>query len=328
MKTYRGTLTLLQAARIPLDAEIVIALFRLLAGSASMPFRVAREAVKTAQEAEDASAAAASAAGEPASASSGTGGKKAGKSTSSQLEAVLRSQGTAADPLLEEAFALADRLPDHEVVHGGKSGVLPHLMMAALRRGKRDRALQVVGAMQARGVPVPTYCFNALIESDAPLAAAPAAATGGAGSKAGASRAGTAAPVAPVDVHLRLMRDAGASPDAGTLTALIKAYLYRPGSDGTGVAAYAREMSAALGVPLSQAALGSAAFFAAKHGNGAEVAAVLQLLRDAPRRTDAPPPRWLRKIGSFVVDKVEVGPGAACTSGSEGVSAWWNKRRQ
>jgi len=172
---------------------------------------------------------------------------------------------------------------------------MPELLLGALRRGARARALQLVGAMQARGIAVPTRCFNALIASDA-LLGLPAAAG------------------APAEVHLRLMRDAGAAPDRGTLEALTKAFLYAgappasggplPQRGGEGASAFLLSTSRALGVPLTQRALGLAAFFAAKHGNAAEVEALIRLLQSIPRRPGAPPPRWLRKLSFFVMDAV------------------------
>ena len=320
LEAYRGLVQLLHSGRVQLDARIAKAFIRFLTGPHAVAVRSARSAVDAFANATDESSVVDDAESEPVSRgdASTPRNNRSLNSRKQQLEAVLRTQANAADPLLDEAFSLIDRLPDEEVASGG---VLPALLFAALRCGKRARALQVLASMQARGLPVPTACFNALIESDASLPPS--------------SSASKPQATSLVERYLQLMRDCGAQPDGGTLTALTKTFLYRPVpatsaaagasssssssssstvGDGSGVATYLVDTAAALRVPLHQRALGTAAFYAAKHGNVAEVTALVRLLKEVPHRADAPPPRWLRKLGSFLLEAVDEPAAAAAAA--------------
>ena len=286
---YSGAVALLQAAALPLDADLAIALIRLLCGSRSAAFHDARE--HDAVTSEDAA------------------GPRSPLRNGRRHHRTLHDTD-ARDPSLEAAFALVAGLPDAELASGK---VTAELLLACLRRGRRDRAIAAFSEMQRTrrsSSPPSAAVFNALITSDAPL--------------------GRHGGVQAASLHLALMRDAGGVPDSSTLLALVKAYLYAS-EGGSGAAHAISQLSASLGVPITQRVLGTAAFYAAKSGNFEEVEAVIRLLRgdagqvsshrspvsDSSSSTfDSPgwlrgaggdaaaaavePPRWLRKLSSIV----------------------------
>jgi len=105
-------------------------------------------------------------------------------------EAALQATRTLverADPLIVAASELLAEVPEPALVH---RGVLVEALELCLRRGRRDKALQILSALQARGVAIPTSVFNALLLADAPVA------------------------FASSEVYLAMMRNAGAAPGA------------------------------------------------------------------------------------------------------------------
>lgn len=309
---YAQALSMMRAADVTLDAALARAMLRLLCGVRAIAFRAARK----------------------------SGKKDAIQQTQGQQQLLQRQPGHehsgGDDALLEEAFAFVARLPPGPA---GDAGVLTELMLGALRRGRRDRALQVLGAMQARRIRPPAAAFNALITADAALP--PLTST------VGGTQLPPGAPMSHAAVYLRLMRDAGVVADRGTLLALTKAALYRS-VGGTGAADVLRSLSLATGVPLDQRVVGTAAFYAAKYGNFNEVERILQLLRLLPvvaggsgvedwrgsnattserslnnavagsqpgnddrrhgRMPDGLPPRWLHKLSNFMTRVTAVAP--------------------
>ncbi|RYG51658.1 hypothetical protein EON67_02920 [archaeon] len=182
----------------------------------------------------------------------------------------------ASEPLLKEAFKLVAHLTDAELTHGR---VLPLLMTLCMRHGRRDRALQLLGSMQARGVHIPTRCFNQLILSD------------------GVSS------MESVSVYLRLMADMGITPTEDTLLALVKVRMYAHGSKG-GSVEFAQQLSTALHVPLDSRALGTIAFYALNCGALGDVNECMQAVATLPREAGAPPPRWMRKLSSLLAARL------------------------
>lgn len=131
----------------------------------------------------------------------------------------LTARPEGEDPLLVAAATLLAEVPAEELTRAGvkdkltfdaagsavaiaddgkgRGGVLPHLITLCVQRGRRDRALQLIGALVERGIAVPPAPFNQLILADAQ---------------------GSSAPLAAARGHVRAMQTAGVVPSESSVS--------------------------------------------------------------------------------------------------------------